>query len=360
MIAAKPNIAALAPYALADMAVPAGKRPVSLTQNESPLPPSPKAIAAAVESLSAAHLYPDPEWTDLRRAISNVHGIETDRVLCGAGSMELIACLMHCYAGAGDTVLSTQYGYAFFRTAALAAGAGYRAVEEHDLTVSVGALLAAVDANTRIVCVANPGNPTGTRIAAAELRSLRAELDPGILLVIDEAYGEFADDEDTPLFDLADTGNTVILRTFSKAYGLAGMRVGWGVFPGAIGREVRKLLNPNNVSIASQAAASAAMRDQDYMRAACATIADRRERFAARVRQRGLAVPVSRTNFALIRFPSPDEACAADARLRGEGYILRGMGGYGLADCLRATIGREDDMEIVVRILGGNQPGGSQ
>ena len=351
MIAAKPHIAAMAPYALADLAAPAGKRLISLAQNESALPPSPRAVAAGREALSAAALYPDADWIALRAAIADVHSIEAGDILCGAGSLELIACLMHCYAGPGDTVLSSQYGYAFFRTAAIAAGAGYRAAAERDFTVCVDTLLGAVDETTRMVCVANPGNPTGTRIDNAALERLRADLDPDILLVIDEAYGEFAEGSGDSVFGLVSLGNTVILRTFSKAYGLAGARVGWGLFPPAIAGETRKLLNPNNVSAASQAAAAAAMGDQPTMRATCAETAERRDRFAGRVRRLGLAVPPSHTNFVLIQFEHADAARAADRTLRAEGVIMRGMAGYGLPDCLRATIGHEVDMEFAAHLL---------
>ena len=248
-------------------------------------------------------------------------------------------------------MLASQHSYAFFRTAAVAAGGQYRAAPEQEFTASVDALLGAVDAATRIVCVANPGNPTGTRIPNSELRRLREALDPNILLIIDEAYGEFSDRPGENMFNLVNRGDTVVLRTFSKAYGLAGMRAGWGLFPTAVGGEVRKVLNPNNISAASQAAAAAAMRDQDYMRKACAETADRRDRFAARLRGLGLGVPEGHTNFVLIRFGSADEAQTADAALRAEGVFMRGMGGYGLPDCLRATIGAEEDMQLAGDLL---------
>ncbi len=358
MTASKPHVAAMAPYVLADFAVPAGKPLVSLAQNESALPPSPRALAAGREALTAAALYPDPDWTGLRTAVGEVHGIATANILCGAGSMELIACLMQCYAGPGDVVLSSQFGYAFFRTAALAAGAGYRAAAERDHAVSVDRLLDAVDDTVRMVCVANPGNPTGTRIANTELKRLRAGLDPDILLVIDEAYGEFADRPGDGNFDLAAEGSTIVLRTFSKAYGLAGMRVGWGLFPASIAGEARKLLNPNNVSVVSQAVAEAAMRDQLHMRSASAETAKRRDHFARHMRDLGLTVPRSHTNFVLIGFKDVDIAASADRALRAEGIVMRGMAGYGLPECLRATIGGKVDMDFAADVLRAWQNGG--
>lgn len=353
MIRAREHITAMAPYALADLQPPPGKRLISLAQNESALPPGPAALEAAAAALKGSALYPDPDWTDLRNSISQVHGFEPADILCGAGSMELILCLTQCYAGQGDEVLSSQYAYAFFRTVAAITQAEYVAAPEEDFIVSVDRLLDAVTARTRIVFVANPGNPTGTRICNQELARLRDGLREDVLLVIDEAYGEFADGEEERSFDLVKQGNTVVLRTFSKAYALAGMRVGWGLFPPEIAVEVRKLLNPNNVSVVSQAACASAMIDQTWMREACRVIADRRDRFAGNIRQLGLSVPESNTNFILINFASPAAAMAADEALKAEGIFMRGMSGYDLPASLRATIGAEDDMQLALEVLSG-------
>ncbi|MFP6741733.1 MAG: histidinol-phosphate transaminase [Alphaproteobacteria bacterium] len=346
MINPNSHVAAMAPYALADLDSPAGVPLISLAQNESARPPSPWALVAAREALEASHLYCDPEWTALRNAIAEVHDIAPARILCGAGAMDLIACLARCYAGPGRGVLSSQHGYGFFRTAALAAGADYHAAPEVDLTVSVDELLAAVWPETRVVFVANPGNPTGTRIEYADLVRLRDGLDDGILLVIDEAYGEFNALAGEAAFGPVERGNTVVLRSFSKAYGLAGLRVGWGLFPPAVAREMRKMLHPNNISGASQAGATAAMLDQPYMGATVADTARVRDGFTQRLRRLGLTVPDSFTNFVLIRFADSDAAQRADRTLRANGIIMRGMTGYGLPDCLRATIGSAEHMNL--------------
>lgn len=347
----KPHIAALAAYALADLSAAPDRRPVPLAQNESAAPPSPRALDAAAAALTRGHLYADPDWTDLRAAIAEVHGLDPTSILCGAGSMELIGALAFAYLGAGDRALTTEFGYAFLSTAARLAGAAVDRAPERGLTVDPDAILAAVQPATKIVFVANPGNPTGTRIPRADLERLRDGLPAGVMLVVDEAYGEFADAPGERVFDLAGRGDTVVLRTFSKAYALAGMRVGWGVFPAAIGAELRKVLYPGGVSTPAQAAAAAAMRDQAYMRAAVSETASRRDAFAARARALGLEVPESRTNFVLIRFASADAARQADATLRREGVILRGMAGYGLPDALRATIGDAVAMRLVGDIL---------
>lgn len=349
----------MTPYALAGLQPPPGKPLISLAQNESALPPSPAALEAGARALADSALYPDPDWSDLRRSITEIHGLAADQILCGSGSMELILCLTQCYAGHGDEVLSSQYAYAFFQTAAAITQATYVAAPEEGFTVAVDSLLNAVTSHTRIVFVANPGNPTGTRINKSELVRLRRDLRDDILLVIDEAYGEFADGADEPAFDMVQQGNTVVLRTFSKAYGLAGMRVGWGVCPPEISAEVRKILNPNNINIVGQAACAAAMADQSYMRETCRITATRRDRFSDNVRRLGLSVPDSSTNFVLINFGSPAAAVIANEALQAEGVFMRGMGGYGLPDALRATIGAEDHMQFAFEILSNARLGGN-
>lgn len=351
MIEPLPHIAAMTPYALAELNAPAGKRPISLSQNESLLTPSPLAIKAAAEAVGGAHLYPDPEWRALRSAVAEHHHIPVEGILCGNGSMELIACLAQAFAGPQNAILAPAHAYPFFRTVAQLALARFDTAPESRGHVSVDALIAAVQPDTRIVFVANPGNPTGSRLSCAELIRLRNGLHRSILLVIDEAYGEFADHLGEPMFGLVERGDTVVLRTFSKAYGLAGLRVGWGLFPQHIAEAVRKVMNPNNISVAGQVAACAALKDQNYMRTTCMTTSERRDQFIEQMRITGFDVPDSFTNFALIRFPSPEAANRADAMLRAEGVFLRAQGGAGLPECLRITIGSEGDMNTATSLL---------
>ena len=346
-IAANPSVAAMAPYALADL----GKGLISLAQNESAFPPSPEAVMAGQAALGAMPLYPDPDWSRLRAAIASVHGLDASAILCGAGSMELIGCLIRAFSGPGDEVLGTAHGYLFAAAAAEQAGATYARAAEPNLTVSAEAVLAAVTTRTRIVFLCNPGNPTGTRIPSADILRLRASLPGHVLLAVDQAYGEFDDQDPTPVFSMVARGDTCVLRTFSKAYGLAGARVGWGLFPEPVGREVRKLLNPNNVSGLSQAMARAAMHDQAHMTEVVRRTAAIRNRFEKRLRTMGYDPPESHTNFVLIPFASEDAARAADAQLRRAKLLLRPMAAYGLPHCLRATIAASDIMDRVADVL---------
>ena len=352
MIRAVPHVAAMAPYALADLG---GKETISLAQNESAFAASPAAIAAGKAVLEQMPLYPDPEWPELRAAAAEVHGLDRVKVLCGAGSMELIGCLIRAFAGPSDRVLGTDYGYAFVSSASAQVQADYVKARERELTVSVDDILAAVSPETRIVFVCNPGNPTGTLIPNSEILRLREGLPADVLLVVDQAYAEFADAENDPgeIFALVERGDTVAMRTLSKAYGLAGARAGWGYFPPEIAGEVRKLLNPNNISIPSQAIAAAAMRDQAHMRGVVAKTAAIRDGFAEGCRALGLTVPQSHTNFVLMRFASTEQAQTADAALREKKLLMCGMGGYGLSDCLRATICSQDVMDRALAVLKG-------
>ncbi|KIC12739.1 aminotransferase [Leisingera sp. ANG-M1] len=352
MIRAVPHVAAMASYALADLG---GEGTISLAQNESAFAASPAAIAAGKAVLEQMPLYPDPEWPDLRAAVDEVHGLDPAKILCGAGSMELIGCLIRAFAGPGDRVLGTDYGYAFVSSASAQVQADYVKARERELTVSVDDILAATTPETRIVFVCNPGNPTGTLIPNGEILRLREGLPADVLLVVDQAYAEFADASNDPadVFALVDRGDTVVMRTLSKAYSLAGARAGWGYFPPEIAGEVRKLLNPNNISIPSQAMAAAAMRDQAHLLDVVAKTAAIRDGFAEGCRALGLTVPQSHTNFVLMRFASPEQAQAADAALRAEKLLMRGMGGYGLNDCLRATICSQEIMDRALAVLKG-------
>ena len=351
MIRPVPHIAAMSPYALAQLEAPAGVRLISLSQNESIRPPTAKAAMALARLGEVAHLYPDPDWTELREELSNVHGVPMEGILCSNGSMELIGCLTRAYADPHNAVLAPQYAYPFFRTATQQAHARFDIAPEDDCRVSVASLLKAVKPDTRIVFVANPANPTGTRIPRSELIKLRDNLSEEVLLVIDEAYGEFADDLNEPMFDLVDRGNVAILRTFSKAYGLAGMRVGWGYFPPDVASEIRKVMNPNNISVVGQVAALEALKDQAYMQETCAMTVELRDAYRVHLRQAGFDVLKSFTNFVLIRFASAEEANSAENALKAEGVILRAQGGVGLETCLRATVGAKDDLDLTARIL---------
>ena len=352
MIQPNSTVAAMSPYALPDISAADGQQAIVLAQNEHAYPPSAKVQAAIAAALGQGHLYPDSDCSELRNAIAAVHNLNADNIVCGSGSMELMSSLMLAYMSTGDRLLMSEYGYLFMRTLAKLVGAKTDIAAEQNYHVHVDALLDKLEPDTRLVFIVNPGNPCGSLIHNDEIRRLRADMPDDVLLLVDEAYAEFADAGfHEPVFDLANLGNTVITRTFSKIYGLAGMRVGWGYFPDAIRDQVRKVQNPGGVSLLSQVAARAAMEDQEGMRHSTRLIAEQREYLSAKMSNLGLTVVPSQTNFILVDFVTPENAKSAFEYLRSHGLVVRPMGGYGLPACLRISIGTGEQMQLTASTL---------
>jgi histidinol-phosphate aminotransferase len=355
VIAPRPGILDIQPYVGGESVIPGVNRVIKLASNESALGPSPRAVEAMASAAAAIHRYPDGSCQELRRALAERHGIDAERIVCGAGSDELIALLCRAYLGPGDEMLYTEHGFLMYAIAARTAGATPVFAAETDLTADVDALLAAVSERTRMVFLANPNNPTGSYLPAAEIERLRAALPPAVLLVLDLAYAEYIDRPDyTDGFALVDGGdNVVITRTFSKIYGLGGARLGWAYGPAAVADVLNRVRGPFNVSSVAQAAGLAALADEAFVERAKAHNEVWREWTAARLRALGLTVPDGFGNFVLVRFPNEAgrDALAADGYLRARGLIAGRMAAYRLPDCLRITIGREDEMREAVAAL---------
>ena len=352
MIKPNPNIAAMAPYSLPDISAAEGIEAIVLAQNEHAYPPSLKVREAVMTALDKGQLYPDSDWSELRAAIAEVHSLETDKIVCAVGSMELMSTLMLAYMSANDRLLMCEYGYLFMRTLARLVGAGVDTAMELNYRVDVDALLSELRPDTKIVFIVNPGNPCGSVIHNDEIRRLRTALPDDVLLLVDEAYAEFVDEDfHTPIFDLVEQGNTVVTRTFSKIYGLAGLRVGWGYFPGDIRDQLLKVLNPSSVSVLSQVAARATMQDQETASLARRQIAQQRDYLSRQISSLGLTVVPSQTNFVLVDFETPNNATSAFNYLRNNGLVVRPMGGYGLPACLRITIGTGEQMQLTAETL---------
>jgi histidinol-phosphate aminotransferase len=352
MIRPNPTVAAMNPYALPDISAADGLQPIVLAQNEHAWPPSARVQAAVAAAIGKGQLYPDSNCTQLRRAIAAVHQLDADNIVCGTGSMELMSSLMLAYLSAEDRLLMSEYGYLFMRTLAKLVGAKVDMAAEPNYRVDIDTLLEKLEPDTRLVFVVNPGNPCGSLIHNDEIRRLRAALPDDVLLLVDEAYAEFTDAGfHAPIFDLIEQGNTVITRTFSKIYGLAGLRVGWGYFADGIRDQVRKVLNPGSVSLLSQVAARAAMEDQETVRQANRLITEQREYLSAQISALGLTVVPSQTNFILVDFVVAEDAASAFEFLRQHRLVVRPMGGYGLPACLRITIGTGEHMQMTAQTL---------
>jgi len=341
------------PYVGGSSRLPGFDRPIKLSANEGAFGPSPKAAEAVRRLASELHRYPDGDSTDLRDAIAAAHGLPAERILCGTGSDEVIGMLVRAYAGASDEVLFTRHAFAMYPIATLAAGATPVTVAEDNLTADVDGLIAGQTERTRVVCLANPNNPTGTFITTNELRRLRRGLRDDILLIIDSAYAEYIQrpdyDDGASLVTAGD--NTVMTRTFSKIYGLGAVRLGWAYAPEEVTRVFHRVRTPFNVSAPAQVAGVAALGDPAFRYHARQHNDRMLPWFAERVRQMGLGAPASVANFQLVRFADADAASGASGALAGAGIIARPMAIYGLGECLRITLGMDEEMTKVVDTL---------
>ncbi|MGO4621085.1 histidinol-phosphate transaminase [Ensifer sp. 2YAB10] len=326
-----------------------------LSSNETPLGASPKAIEAFQSVAFNLERYPDGQARALREAIGAVHGLNPANIMCGNGSDELLGLLCHTYLGPGDEGIITEHGFLVYKIQILAAGAVPVTVKEKDARVDVDAILSAVTERTKVVFLANPANPTGTYIPVDEVRRLHAALPEGVLLVLDAAYAEYVrrNDYAAGLELVSASRNVVMTRTFSKIYGLAGLRIGWMYAPPEVIDAVDRVRGPFNLSAPSIAAGAAAIRDQAFV----ATAVDHNLTWLARVTEAleaiGLRITPSVTNFVLIHFPEETgkRAEEADDFLTSRGYILRAVRSYGFPNALRMTIGSEGANEGVIAAL---------
>ncbi|MGQ3030472.1 MAG: pyridoxal phosphate-dependent aminotransferase, partial [Ferrovibrionaceae bacterium] len=280
--------------------------------------------------------------------------IPADRIVVGNGSDELIGLLVRAFAGPGDEVLFSRHGFLMYAISARTAGAEPVMAPEIDYRTDIEALLAAVTPRTRIVFVTNPNNPTGSYVTAAELRSLRDRLPADVLMVVDAAYAEYVSRNDYSAgMELVETtDNTVVLRTFSKIYGLGGMRVGWAYGPEAFIDVMNRMRGPFNVNAPAQAAAVAALADADWVEAARRHNDKWLARMADGIARLGLSTLPSVGNFMLIRFPEgAHDAAAAFRFLQRRGLILRPVAGYGLPQFLRLSLGTDEENEAVLAAL---------
>ncbi|MCM0019272.1 MAG: histidinol-phosphate transaminase [Tagaea sp.] len=350
----KPGVMEISPYVGGKSSVPGGRKPIKLSSNEGALGPSPKAVEAAAKAAAEMHRYPDGGASALRDAIGKRFGLDPARIVCGAGSDELIALLIKAYAGPGDEVLYSQYGFVMYPIAAHAAGATPVTAAEKGYRADIEALIAKAGPKTKLCFVANPNNPTGSFVTGAELKRLREGLPPHVLLVIDAAYAEYVSRNDYSAgTELVDAGaNTVMLRTFSKIFAMGGMRLGWAYAPENVVDVLGRVRGPFNVSAAAQAAGVAALEDMAHQDASRAHNERMLAWFPGELAKLGLTALPSVGNFVLVEFPKAGKtAAAANEFLMGRAIIPRAVGNYGLPDFLRVTLGTEAEMRDVLAAL---------
>ncbi|MDX1710627.1 MAG: histidinol-phosphate transaminase [Rhodovibrionaceae bacterium] len=359
VLSPRPGILDIAPYVGGESKAPGANRTIRLASNENPLGASPQAIEAYKALAAELHRYPDGASAELRHTIAETQGLDAARIVCGAGSDELIALLVRAYAGPGDEVLFSAHGFLMYPIAARTAGATPVAAPETGLRADVDALLARVNERTRLVFLANPNNPTGSYLPGEDIARLHAGLPDDVLLVLDAAYAEYVDasDYETGAKLVDDKANVVMTRTFSKIHGLAALRLGWAYGPAEVVDVLNRLRGPFNVSAPAQAAGVAALRDAEHVRRSVSHNRQWRAWFAERAAAAGLEPQPSQGNFLLLRFAGgPSAAEAAVGRLKSQGVLIRQMSAYGLPDCLRVTIGTGEEMEAAAAALKEVQP----
>ena len=351
----KPWIASIHAYVPGKSAGADGRPLVKLSANENPLGTSPTALAARAAAGEPSR-YPDPDAGALRDAIGALHGIDPAQIVCGTGSDELLNLAAQAFAGSGDEVLFPRFSFAVYDIAARRCGATPVESAEADYGCDVDALLAAVTPRTRLVFLANPNNPTGSYLTSSDVARVHAGLPRDVLLVLDQAYAEYLtpEEDDRGLALAAEHSNVLVTRTFSKIYGLAGERVGWATGHPELVGALNRIRGPFNITVSGQAAAIAALGDQQFVarsREANAWVRGEFVREVAALGNHGLRPLPSKANFVLVEFTGKLGAQGAYDGLAARGYATRWLPGQGLPQCLRITIGTPEQMAEVAEIL---------
>ncbi|MEL6371557.1 MAG: histidinol-phosphate transaminase [Pseudomonadota bacterium] len=351
----RPGILDIAPYVPGSSKAPGVDKIYKLSSNESALGASEKAIEAYRASGGDLHLYPDGSATALREKIAEIYGLDAARIVCGAGSDEILQLLTRAYCGPGDNIVQSDHGFLVYALAAKSCGAEVRFAPEKNLTADIDAMLAEVDEKTRIVFIANPNNPTGTYVPESELRRLREHLPAEVILVIDAAYAEYMEEDDyiggETMVD--ENSNVVMTRTFSKIYGLGGVRLGWGYFSPEMADIINRIRGPFNVNAPAIAAGVAALEDQDFVSRNRIFNREQRDWMAQQLGGMGLNFCRTFGNFILVEFPDEPGKTAAEVQafLKSRGVIVREMGAYKLGSWLRISIGDKEGNAAAIDAL---------
>ncbi len=351
----RPGVLDIAPYVPGKSTAPGVAKVFKLSSNETPLGPSANAIAAYRAAGEHLEDYPDGSAAALREAIGAAFGLDPDRIVCGAGSDDLLNLLARAYLTDGDEGIYTKHGFVVYPIATMGTGAKAVAVPERDFTADVDAILKAVAPKTKIVFLANPNNPTGTYVPFDEVKRLQKSLPAHVLLVLDAAYAEYVqrNDYESGIELVATTDNVVMTRTFSKIYGLASLRLGWMYGPAHVVDAINRIRGPFNVNGPAIAAGIAAIRDTAHVEKSRAHNTRWLAWLTEEIGKLGLPVTSSAANFVLIHFPETKGRTAkeADDFLTKRGLILRQVGVYKLPNALRMSVGTEEANRLVVQAL---------
>jgi histidinol-phosphate aminotransferase len=351
----RPGVLAIDPYVPGRSTAPGVARVFKLSSNETPLGPSPKAVAAYHAVGEHLEDYPDGDSTALREAIGRAFGLDPNRIICGAGSDELLNLIADAYLRDDDEAIHTIHSFLVYPIATRGSGATPVVVAEKNYTADVDAMLAAVSGRTKVVFLANPNNPTGTYVPFDEVKRLQRSLPSHVLLVLDAAYAEYVrrNDYEAGIELVATCENVVMCRTFSKIYGLAALRLGWLYGPAHVVDAINRIRGPFNVNTAAMAAGIAAIEDSAHLEASRAHNDQWLAWLTVEIRKLGLEVTPSIANFVLIHFPEARGRTAEDADtfLTQRGLILRRVKAYKLPNALRMSVGTEEANRLVVAAL---------
>ena len=351
----RPGVLAIDAYVPGKSAAPGVAKVFKLSSNETPLGPSPKAVEAYLATAAHLHDYPDGAATELREAIGRAFGLDPARIVCGAGSDELLNLLAHAFIGPGDEAIHTTHGFLIYHIATLGAGGTPVIAPETNYTADVDAILARVSPRTKLIYLANPNNPTGTCLSFDEIKRLHRGLPANVILVIDAAYAEYVrrNDYEAGIELVATSDNVVMCRTFSKIHGLAALRLGWMFAPAHIMDAVNRIRGPFNVSGPAIAAGIAAIGDIEHQERSREHNTRWLNWLTQEIGKLGLKVTPSVANFLLIHFPDTKGRTAkdADAFLTARGLILRQTTAYKLPKALRMSVGTEEANRLVVAAL---------
>ena len=349
----RPEILTISPYVGGESSIPGVNRSYKLSSNEGAFGVPPLAQKALREAIDEGFRYPDGGADRLRAAIGKRWSLDPARIVCGAGSDDLLYQLAHCYGGPGRDIIMSEHGFTIYLIAGIYAGSRVIKVPERNLQPDLDAMLAAVSPSTKIVFLANPNKPTGAMITTSEMARFRAALPPEVLLVIDSAYAEYVVRDDYSAGEaLVDaTDNTIMTRTFSKMFGLGGVRLGWCYGPPAVIDVLNRVRGTFNVSVMAQAAGVAALEEPGWVEKGRDHNTLWRPRLADGIEALGIKVWRGEGNFVLADFGTAETANAADLFLRQRGLIVRRVGAYNLPQCLRITVGTADECGMIIEAL---------
>lgn len=324
---------------------------VKLASNENPLGPSPKVIAAISQAVPELTRYPDGNGFVLKQALAQKFAVEPAQVTLGNGSNDILELVAKAWLAPGLNAVFSQHAFAVYPIATMAVGAECREIPANNYGHDLPAILAAIDANTRVVFIANPNNPTGTWFDQQALADFLAQVPEHVIVVLDEAYIEYAEPGELPdgMDFLAKHANLIVSRTFSKAYGLAALRIGYAISSPMIADVLNRIRQPFNVNSLGLVAAVAALEDDEYLQESRASNKHGLQQLSTAFDELGLSYIESRGNFIAVDFAR--DAAPINQALLEQGVIVRPVAGYAMPTFLRVSVGTEQENARFIEVL---------